>query len=182
VVFNGSLFYNKKNSNILVKYSFKDQKVLVERMLAGALFGNQAPYQWLGSTDIDLSVDEKGLWVIYATHDNAQDIVLSQLNVETLQIIETFETNWRKQWCSNAFVACGVLYTLKKYDVRKTSLGFTYDTSNKRYKHKNIPFYNQYEWNTMLSYNPKEKRLYAWDNGYLVYYNVTIDSNIKTIS
>ena len=33
---------------------------------------------------------------------------------KTLEILETHRTNWRKQWSGNAFMACGVLYVLKK--------------------------------------------------------------------
>ena len=47
---------------------------------------------------------------------------------------------------------------------------------------KQIPFYNKYEWNTQLSYNPMERRLYAWDNGYLVYYNVTVDPSLNELT
>ena len=43
-------------------------------------------FQWLGNTDIDLSYDEEGLWAIYATHENAQDIVLSKIDVDTLEV------------------------------------------------------------------------------------------------
>lgn len=182
VVLNNSLFYNIKNSNKIIKYNMIEKKTLVEKSITAALYGNQAPYQWLGNTDIDLSYDEEGLWAIYATHENAQDIVLSKIDVDTLEIKQTWITNWRKQWCSNAFMACGILYTLKKYDVKNTALGFTYDTHTKRYKHKKIPFNNKYGWNTMLSYNPTEKRLYAWDNGYLVYYDVIMNTTNRYIS
>ena len=39
-----------------------------------AAFGNMAPYQWAGSTDFDISFDECGLWIIYATLQNSLDI------------------------------------------------------------------------------------------------------------
>jgi hypothetical protein len=47
---------------------------------------------------------------------NNIDIVLSKLNEETLEIKETFNTGWKKQWSANAFMLCGTLYVLKKYD------------------------------------------------------------------
>ena len=43
----------------------------------------------MGNTDIDLSYDEEGLWAIYATHENAQDIVLSKVDVDTLEVNKT---------------------------------------------------------------------------------------------
>ena len=42
--------------------------------------------QWSGETDIDLAVDETGLWVIYATMENALDIVISKLDPENLEV------------------------------------------------------------------------------------------------
>ena len=101
-----------------------------------------APYQWAGSTDFDLAYDELGLWIIYATLQNSLDIgkknfeklrfkkvlVISKLNPKTMEIESTHRTNWRKQWSGNAFMACGVLYVLKKYDDKYTSLNYIYNT------------------------------------------------------
>jgi len=55
-------------------------------------------------------------------------LVISKLNVQTLEIESTHRTNWRKQWSGNAFMACGVLYVLKKYDEKYTSLNYIYNT------------------------------------------------------
>ena len=48
--------------------------MITEIDLPDAAFGNMAPYQWAGSTDFDISYDECGLWVIYATLQNSLDI------------------------------------------------------------------------------------------------------------
>ena len=37
-----------------------------------------------------------------------------------------------------------------------------------------IPFVNKFGWNSYLAYNPLEKRLYGWDNGNQVTYDVTL--------
>lgn len=38
----------------------------------------------------------------------------------------TYKTNWKKLWSANAFTACGVLYTLQKFDTKKTTLNYVY--------------------------------------------------------
>lgn len=134
-----------------------------------------APYQWAGSTDIDFAVDELGLWVIYATLENSLDFVVSKLDPDTLEIQQTFRTNWRKQWSGNAFMACGCLYVVKKYDEKYSALNYIYNTHTQTFKFIDIPFMNKYEWNTMVDYNPLTREIYAWDRGHQVTYNVTLD-------
>ena len=59
--------------------------------LPNAGFGNQCPYQWRGSTDIDLAVDENGLWAIYATEKNDWNIVISRLDWDSMDVISLFD-------------------------------------------------------------------------------------------
>ncbi|KAF0037147.1 hypothetical protein F2P81_010021 [Scophthalmus maximus] len=78
VVYNGSLYYNKHQSNILVQYHFRSRSVLLQRSLSGAGYNNTFPYSWGGSSDIDLMADETGLWAVYTTIPNAGNIMSSQ--------------------------------------------------------------------------------------------------------
>ena len=136
-------------------------------------------------------VDEEGLWLIYTTFENALDIIVSKINPETLQITEesisekqyshhankhtqyaTYKTNWKKLWSGNAFTACGVLYTLQKFDAKKTGLNYIYDMHSRSFKHFKIPMVSKHKWISSLSYNYKTQQLYAWDKSYLVTYDV----------
>jgi len=175
VVYDGSVYYNKFNTSVLIRYSLQDRKILAEKSLPDAGFGNMAPYQWAGSTDIDFAADEVGLWVIYATLQNSLDVVISLLDPATLDVRKTYRTNWRKQWSGNAFMACGVLYVLKKYDEKYTSLNYMYNTHTEAFKFVDIPFTNKYEWNTMVDYSPVDRMIYAWDRGHQITYNLTIE-------
>ena len=85
-------------------------------------YGNQASYQWRGSTDIDFSVDENGLWVIYATEANNWNLVVSKLDPESLEIKDTWNAGWKKAWSGNAFMLCGTLYVLKKYNEKQVKI------------------------------------------------------------
>ena len=75
----------------------------------------------------------------------------------------------------NAFVACGVVYCIDTHSSRFTTINFAYDTKTGKQWNPNIQFTNQYTYNTMVAYNPREKVLYAWDNRRLVTYPISFE-------
>ena len=75
----------------------------------------------------------------------------------------------------NAFVACGVVYSIDSYDSKSTTINFAYDTKTGRQWNPNIQFTNQFGINSMVAYNPRERVLYAWDNRRLVTYPITFE-------
>ena len=76
----------------------------------------------------------------------------------------------------NAFVACGVIYCIDSYS-GKTTINFAYDTKTGKQWNPNIQFTNQFGYNSMVDYNPREKVLYAWDNQRLVTYPITFEEH-----
>ncbi|TNN65142.1 Noelin-3 [Liparis tanakae] len=97
MVYNGSLYYNKYQSNIIVKYSFETGSVLAQRALEFAGFHNMYPYTWGGYSDIDVMADELGMWVVYATNQNAGNVVISQIDPDTLHVLKTWNTEYSKR-------------------------------------------------------------------------------------
>ena len=182
IAYNGSIYFNRFNTSTMVKYDIEKAEITLERELKGTTYGNQASYQWAGYTDLDFSVDEEGLWVIHSTYENTLDIVVSKLDPEHLDVLASFRTNWRKQWSANAFMACGVLYVLKKYDQKNTYINYAYDTHTKNYRHIEIPLEIRYGWISSLSYNHVEKRLYAWDKQHLVVYDLDFFNSSATFT
>ena len=75
----------------------------------------------------------------------------------------------------NAFVPCGVVYYIDTYNAQSTTINFAYDFKTGRKWNPNIQFSNQYNYNTMVDYNPSERVLYAWDNKRLVTYPITFE-------
>lgn len=104
VVYNGSLYFNKYQSNIIIKYSFDMGRVLAQRSLEYAGFHNVYPYTWGGFSDIDLMADEIGLWAVYATNQNAGNIVISQLNKDTLEVMKSWSTGYPKRSAGESFM------------------------------------------------------------------------------
>lgn len=79
VVYDGAVFYNKERTRNIVKYDLRTRIKSGEAIVTNANYHDTSPYRWGGKSDIDLAVDEHGLWVIYATEENNGRIVLSQV-------------------------------------------------------------------------------------------------------
>ena len=63
----------------------------------------------------------------------------------------------------NAFVACGIVYSIDSYNVATTTINYAYDTTTKIGTNPGLTFVNKFTYNSMVTYNPREKVLYAWD-------------------
>ncbi|XP_023963098.1 noelin-3 isoform X3 [Chrysemys picta bellii] len=179
VVYNGSLYFNKYQSNIIIKYSFDTGRVLAQRSLEYAGFHNVYPYTWGGFSDIDLMADEIGLWAVYATNQNAGNIVISQLNQDTLEVMKSWSTGYPKRSAGESFMICGTLYVTNSH-LTGAKVYYSYSTKTSTYEYTDIPFHNQYFHISMLDYNARDRALYAWNNGHQVLFNVTLFHIIKT--
>ncbi|XP_023190040.1 noelin-2-like isoform X1 [Xiphophorus maculatus] len=173
VVYNGSLYYNKHQSNILVQYHFRSRSVLLQRSLSGAGYNNTFPYSWGGSSDIDLMADETGLWAVYTSIPNAGNIMVSRLDPRSLEILQSWDTGFPKRSAGEAFMICGTLYVTNSH-LAGAKVHFAYNTNTSTYEYTDIPFHNQYSHISMMDYNPRERALYTWNNGHQVLYNVTL--------
>ncbi|XP_025943432.1 myocilin [Apteryx rowi] len=174
VVYRGGLYFQQRRSRLLAKYDLRAEAIAAEKEIPGAGYHGQYPYSWGGYTDIDLAVDETGLWVIYSTEKAKGAIVLSKLDPETLDIQRTWETNIRKQSVANAFIICGILYTINSYTLPNATVNFSYDTATGTSRPLSIPFQNRYQYVSMVDYNPTERQLFAWDSFHMVAYPIRL--------
>uniref|UniRef100_A0A4W5N935 Olfactomedin-like domain-containing protein n=1 Tax=Hucho hucho TaxID=62062 RepID=A0A4W5N935_9TELE len=182
VVYDGAVFYNKERTRNLVKYDLRTRIKSGEAVVLNANYHDTSPYRWGGKSDIDLAVDENGLWVIYSTEANNGRIVVSQVNPYTLRFEGTWATSFDKRGASNAFMACGVLYAVRSVfqdDEGQTDRGgggggdmvlYAFDTSRGREVPVQIPFPNPYQYISSIDYNPRDNQLYVWNNYYVLRY------------
>uniref|UniRef100_A0A672IGX4 Olfactomedin 2b n=1 Tax=Salarias fasciatus TaxID=181472 RepID=A0A672IGX4_SALFA len=161
VVYNGSLYYNKHQSNILVQYHFRSRSVLLQRSLSGAGYNNTFPYSWGGSSDIDLMADETGLWAVYTSIPNAGNIM-----------VQTPLSLSSRSWDTG--------FPITNSHLAGAKVHFAYHTNSSTYEYTDIPFHNQYSHISMMDYNPRERALYTWNNGHQVLYNVTLFHVIRS--
>lgn len=119
-------------------------------------------------TYFKLAVDENGLWLIYASSVDAV-IMVGQLDQKTFSIITHINTTYPHSKAGNAFIACGVLYVTDTKDTRVT---FAFDLL--KGKPVNVTFDLRPPGGVlaMLSYSPKDRHLYLWDNNYVKLYVV----------
>lgn len=150
------------------------ENVAARRDLPHAGFHGQFPYSWGGYTDIDLSVDENGLWAVYSTSKAKGAIVISQLDAHSLEVKKSWETNIRKSSVANTFIICGRLYTVASYTAPDTMINYVFDTATGQGKTLRIPFKNLYRYNSMIDYNRAQRKLFAWDNYHMVSYDLRL--------
>ncbi|XP_068950722.1 adhesion G protein-coupled receptor L2 isoform X3 [Petaurus breviceps papuanus] len=178
VVYDGAVFFNKERTRNIVKFDLRTRIKSGEAIINYANYHDTSPYRWGGKTDIDLAVDENGLWVIYATEQNNGMIVISQLNPYTLRFEATWETIYDKRAASNAFMICGVLYVVRSVyqdnesETGKNAIDYIYNTRLNKGEYVDVPFPNQYQYIAAVDYNPRDNQLYVWNNNFILRYSL----------
>nr|XP_051675749.1 adhesion G protein-coupled receptor L3 isoform X11 [Oryctolagus cuniculus] len=178
VVYDGALFFNKERTRNIVKFDLRTRIKSGEAIIANANYHDTSPYRWGGKSDIDLAVDENGLWVIYATEQNNGRIVISQLNPYTLRIEGTWDTAYDKRSASNAFMICGILYVVKSVyedddnEATGNKIDYIYNTDQSKDSLVDVPFPNSYQYIAAVDYNPRDNLLYVWNNYHVVKYSL----------
>ncbi|XP_052416555.1 adhesion G protein-coupled receptor L3-like isoform X12 [Carassius gibelio] len=191
VVYDGALFFNKERTRNIIKFDLRTRIKSGEAIIASANYHDTSPYRWGGKSDIDLAVDENGLWVIYATEQNNGRIVISQLNPYTLRVEGTWDTAYDKRSASNAFMICGILYVVKTVyedddsEATGNKIDYIYNTELSKDGYLDIPFPNSYQYIAAVDYNPRDNLLYVWNNYHVVKYTLdfgVLDNRLETSS
>ncbi|KAK6479956.1 olfactomedin [Huso huso] len=176
VLYNESLYYNCYKSPNVCKFDLKT-KTFQHVALQDAGHDNKFPYCYYscyGTTDIDLSVDETGLWAIYATEENYGNIVISKLDSSTLAVVQTWKTKLFKKSVSNAFMVCGVLYATRYLSPKQEEVFYAFDTVTGHDTNTlSVPFEKISSDIQNLHYNPTDQRLYLFNYAYMLAYELT---------
>ncbi|XP_014667059.1 PREDICTED: myocilin-like [Priapulus caudatus] len=118
-----------------------------------------------------VAVDENGIWVLYGFNKTDDDnIVVAKLDLlpdppymEVVRVWKNITLNKRNM--GNAFIICGVLYTIQDVSNEDTVVNYSFDLYQNEVRKTAIRFHNPYQMNNMVAYNPVDRQLYSWDKG-----------------
>ncbi|XP_047438191.1 olfactomedin-like protein 3A [Mugil cephalus] len=181
VVFNSHVYYvNQAEDITVVKYDTRNNSVTDSAVFPAQ---DHVPVYGLNpETVMDLAVDEEGLWVIYATRQNERYISLAKLDGSSVDIEQMWDTNCPRENAEAAFVICGTLYVV--YNTKqpgRSRVQCVFDV-NGMVTNEEAPlvyFPKRYGSHSSLKYNPKEKLLYAWDDGYQILYKLVMKKKLE---
>ncbi|XP_069800120.1 olfactomedin-4-like [Dendropsophus ebraccatus] len=171
-VYNNSLYYNCYNTQNLCKLNI--QTATVDRkVLPDAAYNNRFTYSSSAWQDIDFATDEESLWVLYTTEADGGNIRIGKLDDTTLELVQTWATTQFKRGVTNAFMVCGVLYATRTLSTSKEEIFYMYDTKTSKEAYLSVPYDKVQENVHSLNYNPNNHKLYMFNDGYLVSYDLT---------
>ena len=165
-------FIYRANSNYILQYDLVTRTVIRQAYPNTNIKPRKYYYQWGIYNTMDLSVDESGLWVLYSYSSYSGKLCANKLDPLTLSTLQQYcgISSESMKSMGNAFVACGVVYSIDSYSSRTTTINYAYDTATKSGTNPAIKFINKFGYNSMVTYNPREKVLYAWDNHHQITY------------
>ncbi|XP_068427087.1 olfactomedin-like protein 2B [Clinocottus analis] len=173
VVFNGAFYYNRAFSRDVIRYDLRHRYVAAWTTLHDAILEEQAQRI---QTELEFAVDESGLWLLYPALDTEgfhQEVtLLIHLRHRDLQPIQSFRTGLRRGRYGNSFLVCGVLYAVNSMEQRYANVTYAFDTHTLTHIVPSLAFTNVHAHTSQLAYCPLDKKLYAWDNGHQMTYDV----------
>ncbi|KAK1804588.1 hypothetical protein P4O66_020583 [Electrophorus voltai] len=174
VVFHGFAYYHHAGTrNEVLKVHLWNGTVADRALLPGA--GRMPAYALTPYTLLDLAVDEMGLWAVYADPDLRGNLVVSRLDAGSLAVEQTWDTSCKSVHAEGAFFICGILYVVyNSPSGGRSSIQCLFDIHDTTLTEE-VPvifFPKHYASHSGMQYHPKDKQVYAWDDGYQTIYKL----------
>ncbi|XP_034733109.1 olfactomedin-like protein 3B [Etheostoma cragini] len=177
-VYNSYLYYIQQAADMdmqVVKYDLLSGSVTDLAMFP--VESHATVYSLNPETVADLAADDEGLWLLYANSDSEPNINLAKMDPATLDIEQIWDTRCPRENAEAAFVVCGTVYVV--YNTRLASrsrVQCLFDVNDMVISQEAplIYFPRRYGAHASLKYNPEERQLYGWDDGYQIIYRLTM--------
>ncbi|NXK78769.1 GLDN protein, partial [Amazona guildingii] len=164
---NNHLYYQKGGTNVILKLGL-DKASLGTLLIENALHHGRNYLFSNSKTYFKVAVDEKGLWIIYASSSD-ENIIVAHIEEETFSVIRHINTTYPKSKAGNAFIACGIMYVT---DTKDMTVSFAFDLLKEKQIDARFELRSSQSVLAMLSYSLRDKNLYTWENGSLMVYPV----------
>ncbi|KAG6931471.1 olfactomedin like 3 [Chelydra serpentina] len=181
LVYGGHLYYTRQQGTFqVIKFSLANKTVVDSSVFPAE---EQVPVFGLSAFNyIDIAADEEGLWAIYATRENEKNICLAKLDPVSLDIEQMWDTPCPRENAESAFVICGALYVV--YNTRlpsRSRVQCVFDVSGAMTPEDAalVYFPKRYGSHSSMKYNPKERQIYAWDDGYQIIYRMEMKKKLE---
>uniref|UniRef100_A0A3P8R6J6 Olfactomedin-like domain-containing protein n=1 Tax=Astatotilapia calliptera TaxID=8154 RepID=A0A3P8R6J6_ASTCA len=172
IVHGNSLYYQRNAPLSMAKLNLTSS-TYDYRVISAA--SSKFSYSYSASQFLDFAADENGMWVMYASEASKGKIVIAKIEEKSFGVEDQWNTGVFKEMVGNSFMACGVMYATRSVDVATEEIYYAFDTKTKEEKHLSIQFQKFQDKYTNLDYNPTDQKLYMYNNGYYVSYNVKFD-------
>lgn len=179
-VYDGFLYYTSETSELqVIKFDLGNNSIVDRAVLP---VKDMSVYGLNPETLVDLVADEEGLWALYAVGDT---INLARMDPETLDIEQMWDTVCPRSNAEAAFIVCGTVYVV--YNTRPPSrsrVQCVFDV-NEVVMGGEAPllyFPRRFGAHSSLKYNPVERQLYAWDDGYQIIYRLSLQKKLWALA
>ncbi|XP_010873630.1 olfactomedin-like protein 3B [Esox lucius] len=177
-VFNGHAYYVTAEGDELrlLKYDLENSTVTDSAVFPVEAADPRPVYGLSPETAVDLAADDQGLWALYATRESGS-ISLAKMDPDALDTEQTWDTGCPRENAEAAFVVCGAVYVV--YNTRaagRSRVQCVFDV-NDLVTIEEAPllyFPRRFGAHSSLKYNPREKQIYAWDDGYQILYKLSM--------
>ncbi|EOB07045.1 Olfactomedin-like protein 3, partial [Anas platyrhynchos] len=181
LVYDGHLYYIRQQGPFqVIKFNLANKTVVDSSVFPAE---EQIPVFGLSPfTYIEIAADEEGLWAIYATKENEKNICLAKLDPTSLDIEQMWDTPCPRENAEGAFVVCGALHVA--YNTRlpsRSRVQCVFDVSGTLAPEDAslVYFPKRYGSHSSMKYSPRERQIYAWDDGYQIIYRMEMKKKLE---
>uniref|UniRef100_A0A183BWV4 Olfactomedin-like domain-containing protein n=1 Tax=Globodera pallida TaxID=36090 RepID=A0A183BWV4_GLOPA len=195
VFFNGSFYFHRAGTPMLAKFELNSLRY-DEVQIAEGIAHKYDDYLFNASKSyMDIAVDENSLWVhrirplarltlafgqVMFRFEDVPHLSVAKMDINNLSVYNTWNlTMINHTDVSNGFVLCGVLYLVRSSNDLKTDISVAFDFYRERYRQPNIRWLNLYGNANQIAYNPYDRRIYVYDNGFLLTLPARISWRVK---